>query len=350
MKQQQLIETLKAIGKTPERWQSSDGSSALVLPYGGRILGLFAPGDDENFLWTHASLGNADAAREFYEGMQWHNSGGDRTWLAPEVDFFFPEFPNLAKYWQQRNLDPGHYEVSKTGSGFVLVNCVTLSLSRPKQTVELEITKSLAPASNPLRYENHSEATGVKYAGYTLRTTLQIIAANPEGGSSVGLWNLLQLPHGGVMLVTTFSRAEPKVYMGSIGPEDLVVGNHLVRYKMRASGEHKLGIRDVASTGRVGYLCSADTESSLVVRSFKVNPSGEYVDVPWAETDNFGFVFQACNVNSNLGAFSELEYHVPAITTQPGLPGCADESQVWAFRGPEKSIKDVARRLLGPEV
>ena len=46
----------------------------------------------------------------------------------------------------------------------------------------------------------------------------------------------------------------------------------------------------------------------------------------------------------------QLEYHVPAITTQPGLPGCADESQVWAFRGPEKSIKDVARRLLGPEV
>ena len=33
-----------------------------------------------------------------------------------------------------------------------------------------------------------------------------------------------------------------------------------------------------------------------------MNPSGEYVDVPWTETENFGFAFQACNVNSNLGS------------------------------------------------
>jgi hypothetical protein len=77
-----------------------------------------------------------------------------------------------------------------------------------------------------------------------------------------------------------------------------------------------------------------------------VNPSGEYIDVPWVETENFGFAFQACNVNSNLGAFSELEYHVPAAGTPQGSSRSEDQSQMWAFRGPEAAIRSIAWRLL----
>ena len=129
-----------------------------------------------------------------------------------------------------------------------------------------------------------------------------------------------------------------------------MVGDHLVRYRMRAAGEHKLGIRAAAITGRAGYLRVAEGEASLVVRNFTVNPSGEYVDVPWTETENFGFAFQACNVNSNLGAFSELEYHVPAAGSPNGISRSEDRSQLWAFRGPIAAVKSFARRLLSPEV
>ncbi|MBS1850099.1 MAG: hypothetical protein JST79_04255 [Acidobacteria bacterium] len=348
MKRQALIDTLKAAGKETIAWQAEDGSTVLVLPYGGRILGLFAPGDEENFLWTHAALGSVATAKEFYGGEQWHNSGGDRTWLAPEVDFFFPEFPSLNRYFQQRELDPGRYE-AKPGSLPLLVNRAALTLSRSQQKVELEISKAISPAVNPLRYDDQANSSGLKFAGYTLRTTLQVLTklATP---APIGLWNLLQLPHGGDMLVTTLSRTQPKIYMGTITAEELIVGDHLVRYKMNAAGEHKLGIRDVGITGRVGYLYANGPERSLVVRNFRVNPSGEYVDVPWAETRNFGFAFQACNVNSQLGAFSELEYHIPAVTAADGPARAEDESQVWAFRGPEKAVLQVARRLLGPEV
>jgi hypothetical protein len=348
MKRQALIDTLQAAGKETIAWKAGDGSTVLVLPYGGRILGLFAPGDDENFLWTHAALGSVAMAKEFYAGEQWHNSGGDRTWLAPEVDFFFPEFPSLNRYFQQRELDPGRYEV-KAASHPYLVNRAVLTLSRTKQKVELEISKAISPAVNPLRYDDQASSAGLKFAGYTLRTTLQV-NTKLVSPAPIGLWNLLQLPHGGDMLVTTFSHTQPKIYMGMISADDLIVGDHLVRYKMRASGEHKLGIRDVGITGRVGYLYPNGSESSLVVRNFRVNPSGEYVDVPWAETSNFGYAFQACNVNSQLGAFSELEYHIPAVTADGGPARAEDESQVWAFRGPEKAILNVARRLLGPEV
>jgi hypothetical protein len=343
-----LMETLDAVGKAAETWESTDGTTVLVLPYGGRVLGLFAPGDESNFFWTQPALCDVAAAREFYRSEEWHNSGGERTWLAPEVDFFFPDFPDLKRYWQQRELDPGHYEVSRENGKLSWRTRATLTMSRTKRKVDVEITKSLAPALNPLRYDSNEAESKVKYAGYTLRTSLQLVSSGQP--SPVGLWQLVQMPHGGDMLVPTFFRSEPKTYFGAIGPEDLIVGAHLIRYRMRAGGGHKIGVSATALTGRVGYLYAAGNEVSLVVRNFAVNPSAEYIDVPSAETDNFGFAFQACNIHTNLGAFSELEYHLPAIGSSPGSSRSEDESQLWAFRGPWSAISSVARRLLSEEV
>ena len=331
MNRQHLVNNLEAIGKSPAPWESPDGTRVLILPHGGRVLGLFASDDEENFFWTHVALADVVTASSFYRGAQWHNSGGDRTWLAPEVDFFFPEYPKLDRYWQQRELDPGQYKVNRSDGTLTLRNRAILTLSRQKCEIELEITKSLAPAPNPLRYDDGGEIASLQYAGYTLRSTLELSDANRGDAPKIGLWNLLQVPHGGDMLVPTFARSEPKIYMGTIAQGDLIVSEHLVRYRMRASGEQKLGIRAIGVTGRAGYMYGASNETSLVIRNFSVNPSGEYVDVPWSETDNFGFVFQACNVNSALGAFSELEYHVPAIGSQTCAAQCKDESQVWAF-------------------
>jgi hypothetical protein len=159
----------------------------------------------------------------------------------------------------------------------------------------------------------------------------------------------MQMPHGGELLVSTYRRAEAKLYFGAIGPEDLIIGDHLIRYRMRAVGEHKLGFRAVDMTGRVGYLYPAGDLTALVVRNFAVNPSGEYVDVPWTETANLGFAGQTCNVNSSLGSFSELEYHVPAIGKDTGSLRSDDVSQIWAFRGPQAKIQAIAKSLLSSE-
>ena len=201
-------------------------------------------------------------------------------------------------------------------------------------------------ALNPLRHEKNWEfANTVQYAGYTQHTALRL---ETQATAQIGLWNLVQMPHGGELLISTYSRSQPKVYMGSIEPGDLIVSDQLVRYRMRAKGEHKIGLRGVAMTGRVGYLYTANSaESALIVRNFFVNPSGEYVDVPWRETENFGFAIQACNVDSRLGSFSELEYHMPAIGGATGLTSHEDVSQIWAFRGPAESIQAIANRLLG---
>ncbi|MGA3107341.1 MAG: DUF6786 family protein [Terriglobales bacterium] len=351
---QQLLATLKAVGKPAELHQTEDGTRILVLPYGGRILGVFAPGSEENFLWTNSALDNPETARAYYASDDWQNSGGDRTWLAPEVDFFFPKFPNIdiAGYWQPRSLDPGNYELTKTTHGVRLTNRLTIEGFRSRKRVQLEITKSIAAAANPLRHETSIQTAAVEYAGHTLVTSLKIVDTQPNDAFLVGLWSLTQMPHQGELFIPTYSKTEPRIYFGLVDapPDELAMSDRLVRFKMRAAGEHKIGVRAAATTGRIGYIYPTGSKHALIVRNFFVNPSGEYADVPWTEPDDLGYSTQACSVNSRWGMFSEMEYHVPAIGGNTGLSHVEDRSQLWAFRGSREDIVKIARTLLSNEI
>jgi hypothetical protein len=311
---------------------------------------LFAPQAGENFYWTHPALQTAATAQEFYASPAWHNSGGERTWLAPEVDFFLPDYPNKDKYWQPRQLDPGDYRLVRDERGDRLVNRLQCVLSRTKTTVDMEITKSIGPAPNPLRHAFQLNLSGLSYAGYSQETTLELLACQGDPQAQVGLWNLIQMPHGGDLLVATCGRSYPAVVFGTLSPQDLAIGDHVVRYRMRARGEQKLSFLAVEVTGRIGYRYPlGDGSWSLVIRNVFINPSGQYVDVPWDAPGVFGYAVQACSINSPLGQFSELEYHVPAVSPDAGRNFCADVSQVWAFRGPREQIDTVVHALLTPD-
>jgi hypothetical protein len=349
-----LIATLKAVGKSTELYQTEDGTRLLILPYGGRILGVFAPDSEENFLWTNAALNSVESARAYYASDDWQNSGGDRTWLAPEVDLFFPKFPDvdIAGYWQPRGLDPGNYEITKSDQGVKLTNRLTIDAFRSRKRVTLEITKSVAAARNPLRYDTKIQTGAVEYAGHTLLTSLQIVDSNAHDAPLVGLWSLTQMPHQGELFIPTYSRTDPRIYFGLVEtpPGELAMSDRLVRFKMRAAGEHKIGVYAAVTTGRIGYLYPAGDRHALIIRNFFVNPSGEYADVPWTEPDDRGYSTQACSVNSRWGMFSEMEYHVPAIGGGTGLNRIEDRSQLWAFRGAREDMVKIAQSLLSNEI
>ncbi len=351
---QDLVETLKLVGKSTELYQTEDGTRVLILPYGGRILGVFAAGSDENFFWTNSVLNSVESARAYYASDDWQNSGGDRTWLAPEVEFFFPKFPNIdiAGYWQPRGLDPGNYELAKTVQGLKLTNRLHVDAFRSGKRMELEITRSVAAAPNPLRYDHQLRIGTVEYAGHTLLTSLKILDPSPEGVPLVGLWSLTQMPHQGELFIPTYSKTEPTIYFGLVGtpPDELTISDRLVRFKMRALGEHKIGIRAAVATGRIGYIYPTGNRYALIVRNSFVNPSGEYADVPWTQPEDRGYSTQACSVNSRWGMFSEMEYHVPAIGGGTGLNHIEDHSQLWAFRGARADIVKIARALLSNEI
>jgi hypothetical protein len=159
------------------------------------VLALFAPHSDENFFWTHPALTSEDSVRFLFQSNDWHNTGGDRTWLAPEVDVFFPNYPDSALWRVRAELDPGAYVTQRTGAALKFASEIKVTLSRCRGKIEARITKSWSPAHNPLRYEPiRNELSNVTYAGYAQETCLELMA---RGGRSIGLWNLLAVPNGG---------------------------------------------------------------------------------------------------------------------------------------------------------
>src|SRR4051812_3534510 len=89
MRNSQLQSVLTAVKKPHRALRFPDGTQMLLLVHGGRALGLFAAGDEENFLWTNPALASPTTASTLFASNAWHNSGGDRIWLSPEIDVFF---------------------------------------------------------------------------------------------------------------------------------------------------------------------------------------------------------------------------------------------------------------------
>jgi hypothetical protein len=347
-----LQQSLSAVGKMSRFFQTSDGTRLLLLPYGARLLGLYTGDRDENFYWTHPALQRPETAAAVFAGDGWHNTGGDRTWVTPELDIFFPDYPDTRRHWEPPQLDASEYEIIDEPGRIAMSRRMCLRFARAGRDVELELTKWFEPALNPLRREREmaSQHTGVQYAGYTQRTILTLVGSSTDQPVATGIWNLIQLPHGGELLVPTYAKATPRVLFGDIPADRLVAEDRLVRFRMDFPGEHKIAVRAAATTGRAGYLRRTADTWSLVIRNFFVEPSGEYVDVPKDDPADFGYAVHAVSVLSSLGDFCELEYHAPALGRYERQTSCTDVSQVWAFRGPAAAIRTVARTLLGADL
>lgn len=351
----ELTESLQRANHAPLSLVGQSGETVLVLPHGGRILGLYSATSGKNFLWTSAAISSAELAREHFSSDRWRNSGGDRTWLAPEIDFFYPHYPDTGRqYLQPRQLDPGRFVASRTPTRVMLENTFAIHSFRREWTQSLRLRKTVSTIQNPFADGNvESFAAELEFAGYELQTSLELLDP-PAPEVEVGIWNLLQLPGGGEMIVPTYAPTTPMIYFGDIPAGDLRTESRCVRYRMSAPNEQKIGIDAMAVTGRAGYVRDDEEDAaiaSLVVRNFGVNAIGPYVDVPLHSPARGGHAFQACNIDADyLGRFAELEYHAPAIGARNGAMRSDDISQVFAFRGPRAIIAQAAHALLGVDV
>jgi hypothetical protein len=343
-----LCANLKRSGRAVRRLDFSSGT-VVVLPEGGRVIGLFAKNAQSNFLWTHDSLRSAACIRKLYAESRWPNPGGDRTWLAPTTQLFVSDLKRFWETWREPvAVDPGKYVCREIDGRLHLVNRAMLELRRHGQIVEVEIDKSYDAAPDPLRTE--PKIAGLyAYAGFTTTVTLKLLREPKKSRVPIGLWQLLQLPPGGELIVPTHSPARTQVIFGKIPSGHVQRKANSVCYRMSSSTTAKLAIRGVYVTGRMGYV-HRDGKGGweLVVRNFFVNPSGEYVDTPFDNEKDRGDAVQAANVaEPAIGCFSEMEHHAPAVGADTGRRTSTDVSQVWAYRGSRKVIGRVAETLLG---
>ena len=348
-----LHDNLACAGKHPISTAFADGSRPLVLPEHGRLIGLYPADGDTNFLWTNPALDEPASAKAYFSRSGWSNPGGDRTWLAPEMDLFLgdPARP-FETYTVPPALDPGNWSlVSTAGAEVVLENRTRIRMLRNGQEMGMRLVKTYTPAVNPLQGAS-ADGAGVQYAGYTLATVLEI---EPLAGNSVrlGIWNLLQLPQPGTMLISTRIPARPHVVFGVPAAGELTEPPGHVRWNMAPPGpDTKIGIKANSMTGRAGCIRETGTAGiqDLVVREFSVGDERDYVDALWEPPHETGWAFQACCVRNGAEQFNELEYHAPAAPLSSVRSHSRDESRVWAFRGPAAAVAKVARHLLGDGV
>jgi hypothetical protein len=348
MNLRQLERALATAGQPTRVVAFPDGTQLLLLACGGRLLGLFPKGTWENFFWTHNGLGSPESARALFSA-RWPNPGGERTWLAPVPELFVADMSRLWEtYREPPALDPGAYACVGQGEKVRLVNHAHLRLFRAGTAPKVVIERSFLPAPDPLRHERGFKAK-YQYAGCTVVASLRFRSDPALAGAPIGLWQLLQLPPGGEMLLPTYGQPRPRRLFGEIPPKDLQSDLSVLRYFMRSRTTAKIAVRAVQTTGRVGYVhACGGGRFALIIRNLFVNPSGEYVDPPFDDLGDLGYSFQACNVaEPALGFFSEIEHHVPAIGPGTGASSRTDISQVWAFRGSKVVVNTISRFLLG---
>jgi len=181
------MQSLEDAGRPLLRQNQPDGGTLLISPWGGRVLGLFVPGCEKNLLWVNPDLDDPLKAEKLLASPLWPNLGGDRIWLAPERDFFYPGFPDLQRYEPPTQIDPGQYSVDRTETTTRLVNIARLHSFRLGVSISLKVTRVISSAPNPLRHEKElmRGLEDVRYAGYHAATRLTL---RGQSGAAVQGW------------------------------------------------------------------------------------------------------------------------------------------------------------------
>lgn len=315
-------------------------STILTIPNGGRLLGLWPEAADDNFLWTHPGLLRPTPTITD-PNNSWLNPGGDRTWLAPEVELFFD--PAGQSYAVPSAVDPGTWQVSSGADGQIgssLQSRVPLRRSGCGQAL-VRISKTWQAIGHPM-----PDLPGLAFAGYQQTTRLEILEA-PDPSVQLGLWSLAQLPAPGWMLIATTAAIQPEFFFGTTHDSNLISRPRLLVWHMPTQGgDAKIGVQASDFTGLAGHLHRRAADCwDLIIRQVAVDPAGAYVDGTWTPPHRRGWAFQACQVRSLAGGFNELEHHVPAAALgRPSMDTC----QLWALRGSAAAIRRAAECRFGP--
>jgi hypothetical protein len=340
----QLARVLRASGFPTRTIAYSDGSRLVLLARGGRVVGLFGP-RGKNFFWTHPDIRLAKAARRHFQKASWPNPGGGRVWLAPELDLFFPDYPDLRRYCHPPAVDPGRYRFRKIAGSWGMVTLGRVRIGRSGRELRFRLRQSFRQAENPV-----GSVPGVTYAGFVQKSSLEILDPARRVRDRLGLWHLVQVPHAGELRLPVRGCARPAILFcvpRRLSPKTFHVAQGQLRHRSVPRREYKIGLLPSQVRGRMAYLFPAGPTWNLLVREFPLDPRKLYVDVPWQQPRSRGAAVQFCGVDSPiLGKFAEMEHHGPAVGRGTGRRKTGEISTTWAYRGSRQAVHRIARQLL----
>ena len=288
---------------------------------GGRISGLF-PAPGLNVLWSNP---------RFEPGPGWPNPGGDRVWISPESELFFPDRERgWAAYTVPASIDPGNYSARETPEGVVMTNAGEAEFFGAGIRFPFRLKQEIRRLDDP----GEEMPEGVSFAGYRKHVTLEVSGTFPEG-LRPAIWNLAQFAPGSVLSVPgrRFRR-----YFGEPGCQ---IGEDGLEMPLPARGQSfKIGIEGGASSGRMFCTNFCAPRPWFVMRLF--HPAAECCDRPWG--GGAACCQQIFCDNGDAGGFGELEHHSEPVPCSGGVT--EDVSRTMAFAGPLEKLEKLYRKFL----
>ena len=328
------IKTLAELGKSPLLL-----NKICILPFSGRVMGLY-PQEDLNVFWINPALNATASASDLLTSGKWTNLGGDRTWISPEIELFIPDLASPRESYQvPACIDPANYQVLFHHRNMVeLETTLMVNFFRSDCKTGLLLNKRITELDIP----DFPLPPEVSSAGYELKCTLSALGIfSPAVRPAI--WNLLQVPGGGNIVVPVRNQSIPASFFGR--QQYRHGGDHICAAIPVLADGYKFGIHAEHCSGLMLYLNLTAPQPFMVVRRFNVGFADEYFDVPFSNSQQPGSVQQVYVDDGTYGGFGEMEYHSTAI--MPGI--CAkitDICTTWSFTGSATKLKDLSETLL----
>jgi len=342
------LRTILAAAGTHPHVLAAPGGSLLITLRGSRILGVFPADCPANLLWTNRALNDQRQAKSLVRSGQW-NLGGDRCWLAPEVELHFksPDHPSHTDYTVPAAIDPGDYRLEAVGPAAIsMITRGQIHNLVSGRSFGFEIWRQISLCDAPCT------CNGSSYVGYTTRTALSIRPPDRQQ-ACYGLWQLLQVPPGGQVLIPTRGLTELVDYFQTgVADHCRTAANHLI-FPVTGQTKHKLGLSAAGVCGRMAYLRQHTQHvATLIVRDIPALSAGGgptrvcFADYPFWDRCRRNVALQFYNDDGQAGGFGEMEHHSVAASAD-NLFQTLDLCHTWCFAGPSDKIRALCAELLG---
>ncbi len=328
--------TLTELGRPP-LWLRD---KVCVLPFSGRVMGLY-PAEGLNVFWTNPALNSVAESRPLLSGQTWTNLGGDRTWISPEIELFIKNMSHpMETYQVPAAVDPGNYQIVRSCENEVeLETAITADFFRSDCKVRLKLQKRITVLDKPDIPFNLPP--GLAGAGYKVECGLSAVEPLPDSVRPA-VWNLLQVPGGGEIIVPIKEQALPVEFFGQ--PQYHLQNNN-IRAAVPAASGYKFGVRPEDCTGMMFYRNLAAPQPFIILRRFEVKPGGGYSDVPYTAPEQPGSVQQVYVDDGTYGGFGEMEHHSPALISG-NRSSLTDICTTWTFIGTAVKLYDFVKNFI----
>lgn len=343
----EIVKTFEYCGVEYKRLEAGEGWEIIVSRQGGHVFGPFSSRWPEGVFWVPEAVKDPACYKKLIDEKNW-NIGGDRVWVAPEIQFNIRDRKHFRETLKTPvSIDPGNFTIEGDRNQVVLSQSMDLeSCNTVQGRIHVEFKRRILKALNPLRKlpDHDILMQGVSYCGFEQVLDLKADSREEIYAES---WDLLQIRPEGVLYIPMYMPLRGTDHYEPAGDCEYQAG-HGMCLRITGSSRYKIAYKSAVLTGRFGYLSDGrDQECCLIIMNYPNNPSAMYSEEPPLLEGDTGYSIHVYNDDGSSGGFAEMECNMQTIGKPTGLDHSIERIAKWIYTGDRQRLKAIARILLG---